>query len=366
MNIIGYIKTFGHLSFLDKPFNNVDALILTTLSYLNFELLTSDDKEKSLFIRDIPDDMIVKLCDGEFITKPNEKMIRLLKDTKRYRDIEIKYIYKVHDKLNTIQFFAMTLIVPNHHPFICFRGTDLTLLGWKEDLLLAVKNVVPSQIEALNYTNHVSKKVGGSFSIGGHSKGGNLAMFTSIQCRPEVQDRINKAYVFDGPGFRDNKIFYTKGYERIKDKIIQFVPRDDIVGCIFYTPKNKLIVKARSVHFLQHNPYTWIINKNDNFKFLKKETRLVKIRRRTLILWVDQLSIEECEFMIETIISALGGINSNLSYRLRLLAIKFRTFIGNHFGYSKATRKRLSKSVLLFIKIWNESHIHYIKHPNED
>ncbi|MCQ2796021.1 MAG: DUF2974 domain-containing protein [Bacilli bacterium] len=365
MNIIGYIKAFGHLSFIDKSFNNVDALILTILSYLNFELLKPSNKEKSLFIKDIPDDMIVKLCDGEFITKSNEKIIRLLKYKKRYQDISIKYIHKVHDKLNTIQFFAITLIVPNYHPFICFRGTDLTLVGWKEDLMLAIRNVVPSQIEALNYVNYVSKKINGTFSLCGHSKGGNLAMFTSIQSRPEIQRRIDKAYVFDGPGFRNNKIFYTNGYQRVKNKIIQFVPRDDIVGCLFHTPKNKLVVKAKSVHFLQHNPYTWVINKNDNFKFLEKESRRVKIRRRTLILWIDQLSIEECEFMIEKIINALGGINSSFSYRFRLLAIKFRTFIGKHFGYSKATRKRLSKSALLFMKIWSESQIYYLKHPNE-
>lgn len=366
MNIIGYVKTFGHLSFIDKPFNNVDALILTTLSYLNFELLAPLDKEKALLIKEIPNYIIPKLCDGEFITKPNEKMIRLLKNAKRYQNVGIKYIHKVHDELNTIQFFAITLIVPDYHPFVCFRGTDLTLLGWKEDLMLAVKNVVPSQIEALNYTNFVSKKIDGPFSLGGHSKGGNLAIFTSIQSRPKIQNRIDKAYVFDGPGFRDNKIFYTDGYERAKNKIIQFVPKDDVVGCLFYTPKNKLVVKAKGVHFIQHSPYTWKLNKKNDFKYLKKEPRIVKIRRRTLILWVDQLTIEECEFMIENIINSFGGINSNLSYRFRLLMVKFRTFIINHFGYSKADRKRLSNAVKLLIKIWNESNIYYIKHPNED
>lgn len=366
MNIIGYIKAFGHLSFIDKPFNNVDALILTTLSYLNFELLSPLDKEKSILIKDIPNYMISKLCDGEFITKPNEKMIRLLKNAKRYQNIGIKYIYKVHDELNTIQFFAMTLIIPGYHPFVCFRGTDLTLVGWKEDLMFTIKNVVPSQIEALNYVNYVSKKIDEPLSLGGHSKGGNLAMFSLIQSRPEIQKRIDTAYVFDGPGFKDNKIFYTDGYQRVKDKIIQFVPKDDVVGCIFYTPKNKLVVKAKGVHFLQHNPYTWKLNKKDDFKYLDKEPIRVKVRRRTLILWVDQLSSEECEFMIEKIIGALGGINSSLSYRFRLLAIKFRGFLINHFGYSRADRKRLSNAVKLLIKIWNESQLYYIKHPNED
>lgn len=366
MNILGYVKTFGHLSFEDKPFNNIDALILNTLSYLNFELIAPFDKEKLLFVKEIPNYMIPKLCAGEFITKSNEKMIRLLKNAKRYQDVGVKYIHKVHDELNTIQFFAITLIIPNHHPLICFRGTDLTLVGWKEDLMLSIKNVVPSQIEALNYTNFISKKIDGPFSLCGHSKGGNIAMFAAIKSRPEIQNRINKIYVFDGPGFRDNKIFYTDGYERVKDKIFQFVPKDDVVGCLFYTPKNKLVVKAKSVHFLQHSPYTWVTDKHNDFEYLKKEPRLVKVRRRTLLLWINQLSIEECEFMIETIIDALGGINSNLSYRFHLAMIKFRTFVIRHFGYSKSVRKRLSKSIRLFIKTWNESHIHYLKHPDED
>lgn len=364
MNIFGYIKKYGNFSFKEKPFTDVDALILVTLSYLNFELYI--EKGESMRIGDIPDNSIVRLCAGEFTTKPNEKMIRLLKTKKRYQNIEVKYIRSVHDKLNTIQFFAMTLIIPDYYPFICLRGTDLTLVGWKEDLMLLIDKVIPSQVEALNYTDYISKKINGPFLIGGHSKGGNHAMFAAIYARQHIQDRINKAYIFDAPGFKDRNIFGLDKYVRVKDKIVQFVPKNDVVGCLLYTPKDKLIVKAKSVHFLQHNPYAWAINKKGDFKYSKKETKSVKVRRRTLIQWINLISVEDCEFMIDKMVNSLGGIDSILSYRLHLIALKFKSFITNHLGYSKDVRKRLTRLMLLYFKIWRESWKYYLKNPNED
>ncbi|MCQ2792132.1 MAG: DUF2974 domain-containing protein [Bacilli bacterium] len=364
MNIIGYIKKYGNLSFQEKPLNNVDALILTTLTYLHFELMI--DENGSMVVSNVPDDFIPLLCEGEFTTRSNEKMFRLLKTVKRYRNIEVRYVYSVHDKLNTIQFFGMTLIIPGYHPFVCYRGTDLTLVGWKENLMLATNKVVPSQVEVYNYTNYVSKKINGPFSIGGHSKGGNLALFTAIYSKPDIQERFDKVYVFDGPGFNDNKIFSSDKYLRVKDKIIQFVPKDDVVGCLLYTPKDKLIIKAKSVHFLQHNPYLWIINRKGDFKYSKKGTRFARVRRRTMMLWINQLTPEDCELMIDKIVDSLGGIDSTLSYRLRLIALKFKTFISSYFGYSKDVRKRIRKLMLLYFKIWRESRIYYLKHPKED
>ena len=37
MNVVDYIEKYGNLNFNEKPFNEVDKLILANLSYVNFK-----------------------------------------------------------------------------------------------------------------------------------------------------------------------------------------------------------------------------------------------------------------------------------------------------------------------------------------
>ena len=208
MNLLGYIKKYGQYDFRQKPFNTVDATICITLAYLNFELYLKESD--SIIIKDIPDDLIVPLCAGEFTTIQNRKLVRLLRISKRFQNGVVRYVRSVRDKETTTQFFALTLFLPHVDPIICFRGTDLTLIGWKEDLMMILNDAVLAHIEARDYVNDIYHKINSHFLIGGHSKGGNLALYSSVNCDINAQNDIINIYNLDGPGFRNALFFYKR------------------------------------------------------------------------------------------------------------------------------------------------------------
>lgn len=354
MNILGYVKKYGNYTFQEITFSTVDALICATLSYLNFELYSHSFNEE-IIIKDIEDTNIIKLCAGELTTKFNEKLIKQLKISRRYKDVVIKYIKNVHNKTDTIQFFAMTLFIPYYYPIVVFRGTDLTLIGWKEDLMLATNKVVPSHIEAFNYIDEVSKKIDGVFSIAGHSKGGNIALFSALHCHKNVQDRIKNIYSFDGPGFSDQNVFRTQKYLNIKDRIIQIIPPDDVVGAILYTPEHSLVVKASGVGFFQHNPYYWKILPNGEFKYISEQKNVVKIRHLALISWLQKINQEDKNLLIDVIINFFGGVDYSLIEYFHHIPRSIKRYIVLRKKYSKEEKLKIKNAWKLLSSCYKEA-----------
>lgn len=359
MNLLGYIDKFGGYSFEDKPFNDVDALICATLSYLNFELYQTSIEINKLYLKDIPDPTIGVLCEGEFTTSNNIKLIKKLKTSNRYKDASISNVCCVNDKLNTIQFFAMLIHLPFCEPVVSFRGTDLNLVGWKEDLMLIYSNVVPSDVEALNYLYDISKKIDSTFKVVGHSKGGNLAIFSSIFALKSIKNKISKVYSFDGPGFKDEAMFETQKYFDVKNKIIQYFPKDDVVGSLFHTPSSFYIIKAKSFSVFQHDPYRWLINEIGEFKLEKEFNKLYFIRKRAIINWVKQLKDEDKDIVIESLIALFGGVNSNLINFIKYLPKKLYYYFSIRKKYSHEKIKKIKEIKKLLIRSYKEAFQYY-------
>ncbi|MCQ2753041.1 MAG: DUF2974 domain-containing protein [Bacilli bacterium] len=362
MNLLGYVKKFGQYGFKEKPFNHVDAAICVTLSYLNFELYIPSHFGDTLTLKDIPDEIVKKLCAGEFTSFPNRKLIRLLRDSKRYQNAKITYVSSVRDKNITEQFFAMTIFLEDAEPFVSIRGTDLTLVGWKEDFMLALDDIIPSQIETFNYIDKVSKLIKGPFKMGGHSKAGNLALFAAIHCLKPVKNRLSAVYSFDGPGFKKEDIFLSEKYKQIKDKIIQVFPSDDVIGAMFYTPKHSITIKAKGlISVLQHNPYSWKIDRLGEFVRVKERNKKSLIRNRALKTWIDGLKNEDSEMLIEVIISLLGGIDSNLIEFGKHLPTRLIEHHRRRKTYSKEQRARIKELTHNLIEAYRESKRYYKK-----
>ena len=359
LNLFSYIRKFSEFSFKEKSFNDVDATIVTMLSYLNYDLFINFDS--SLAIKDIGDDTLIEMTKGEFVSKENIKLLHLIRNSKRYKDITATNVKSVTDKDTTLQFFAVTFIIPNCLPMIAFRGTDLTLVGWKEDLLLAVHNVIPSQIEAMNYLHEVSQRIGGDFIISGHSKGGNLAIFSAVFANDNIQNCIQKIYNFDGPGFKNKDILAEPKYLKIEPKIIQIVPYDDVVGAILYTPKNTKVVKSKSVNVLQHDPYRWVINDKGEFVYEVDRSKRSKINQRALTSFIEKLASQDKDFIIEAVVNFFGGESSTLNDFFNHMPRRIYQFIKLTHKYSDEDKKKIKNALKLLRSCYKESRNYFSK-----
>ena len=254
-NIINYIYEYGNKTFEIEPFNEVDNIIFSLLSYIDF---------KNIIINEISIKESSKLyLKNHNITVVNTKIKKtainiflLISNYDRYKNLKLSnYIYKLTDDT---QFSSLSIKLSDNIIYVSFEGTDEYIQGWGEDVELSYKFPIPSQMEAIKYLNDISINNNYNFIIGGHSKGGNLALTSSMYCRPTTKNRILKIYTNDSPGLRLEE-FNSREYKEIKDKIINIVPNKSIVGMILYS-KEPIIIKSSNIN--QHNPIYWYVKKN--------------------------------------------------------------------------------------------------------
>ena len=110
--------------------------------------------------------------------------------------VDFQDIYDSQDK----QFAAVTYVIPNGPTVVAFRGTDSTIIGWKEDFMISYTSV-PSQDLALSYAIKHVGEADGDVIILGHSKGAHLALFAAAHLEEKYQDKLLHVYLNDGPGF---------------------------------------------------------------------------------------------------------------------------------------------------------------------
>lgn len=316
MHMNGYIRKYGNLSFEEKPFTNIDAMILTIAAYSNLEVVAPslfDVKSKPVLLKDIIEFDLSILTAGRTFYHQNKKLFKLAKNSKRYGDIGICNILKIHDKVLSNQFYAATYIIPDVGTFIAYRGTDTSMVGWKEDLLLGINKCMPSQMDALDYLHNVAEKTTGPILIGGHSKGGNLAMFAPLFTEPKIRHRIAHIYNLDGVGFVRKDVFECEAYEELKDKIDFITPRDCIVGQILNNPMTPIIVKSNVLSVFQHLPHHWrVCRKTGELIRAKEYTKSTRYRHILIMDLVNNGDKKELTLVMNFIISSFGGTDSTI------------------------------------------------------
>lgn len=370
MYLNDYVKKFGQFSFKERPFTTVDALIFATLAYSNFEVVAPSIYQKDnrpFYLEDLNDFDLPIVAIGPTFGKDNKILLTLLRDSPRYKKVGVKFINKVLDKNITNQFYGITFEIPDVGHYIGYRGTDSTVIGWKEDLDLSYKKVIPSQLDALDYINIVSELVDGPLYIGGHSKGGNQSLFTAINISKNIRDRVIYAYTFDGNGLATKDYYESENYLAMKDKIIFVTPVNSIIGEIFYNPKNPLICKARSRSFMQHYPHNWAIDdKTGDFVLVKERTKGARIRHRALKLWVKETDPEDAKLLISFFVSLFGGIDRTLDNFITSKFFKIKALHFKHKHYNKEENKRLSHCLKRLFTLMQESKKYYKQKDKEE
>ena len=305
-NIISYVQE-NLSSFEVMPFGSVDSLVLSSAAYIHFpEDIPEVTTWKGLRLQEL-------YC-AEYFDKMFHN-IPLLEDTKqlffalaanpRFRDIRIMGYTEQFDPNSEKQFSAMTFqITPDFH-YIAYRGTDSTLIGWKEDFNMAFKSPIPSQEEAVRYMEKAALYCPGTIFTGGHSKGGNLAVYASAMCRENIQPRIQKIFSHDGPGFLETTL-QSPEFQKISCRIEKTLPQSSVIGMLLEHREEFLVIKSNSLGLLQHDQFTWEIEGN-HFVCIDHLTKNARFTDKTLTDWLNQISEEDRERFVDALYSVLNA-----------------------------------------------------------
>lgn len=306
--ILKYLEEYGDYTFMERPLNEVDALILSQLSYLKYDGIVPlvHERKKSISVSQIKEHAdFRKLFADERFRSENEALFEGILHSKRYRKLSLNYYISITELSWETQFAAVTFILEDGTVFVAYRGTDETIIGWKEDLNMGFMAPVPSQVYSAKYLNMVAIRIRNHFYVGGHSKGGNLAVYAAMRASKSLQDKIIAIYNLDGPGFRP-KLLEQSNYEGIKDKIIKIVPHSSLVGMIFGNEENYKVIESNEFGLLQHDPYSWLVEE-DHFRYVKSIYSGRKFWDDTLNEWLFSLKEEEIERFVDTLYQIISA-----------------------------------------------------------
>lgn len=305
-NLVDYIDWRGDLSFALSPFNEVDNLALCKLTSLDFTGIIPTDG--SIDLPDATRAYLEKYGEedkrlGLMLAAGSVTMMRNMAASERYSGLKLcDYVNHV-DALCEEQFSAMTIALPDGTHYVAFRGTDDNIIAWKEDFNMGTRETVPAQADAAAYLLRAGWKYPRSLYIGGHSKGGNLAVYAAMNNPPELQERIIEVFNNDGPGFRQPMSAHP-GYLRIKDRVRTLVPQHSFVGVLLYNDDDFEIVESSETGISAHNGFTWKIM-GTSFVRSEEFSLSSRIFKQAVHGWADNLSVDKRQTLIDTIFDAL-------------------------------------------------------------
>ena len=316
-NIVDYVKWRGDLSFKVSPMNEIDNLIMARISYLPFEKVKW--KEKISFKEIVK--QFLKLKVEQFHMPEDVELIKAMIESNRFCDLEFSDMQYELDAEEEKQFFAITVWLPNGELFVSFRGTDATLVGWKEDFNMSFMNDLPSQKEGVSYVEMIAMKYPfKKLRIGGHSKGGNVAVYSSIFCNPKVKKRIVEVTSADGPGF-DRSIIETKEYKEILDRIHTYIPQSSIIGRLLEHEEEYHIVESIQKGIMQHDIYSWQVEgpKIHSIAEVTSDSQMVNGVVRS---WLKNTTPEQRKLFINIVFEVLNTTNATTTHELSVGLVK--------------------------------------------
>lgn len=299
-NMLDYIKEFGHVSFEERAFSEIDALVLTELEYLPLEKVVPSDEngENFVTVKEIAEYMKEhkkQLFDENpmMMTPERHEVSQIIADAPRFQSMKFFGVVSEWDKDTTKQFAAITVEVEPGVRLVIFRGTDDTLIGWKEDFLMTYSPLVAAQTDAKEYLAKQASLWDGDLMVSGHSKGGNLALYAAATQEEDVQLRIVDIFCFDSPGLY-RSVLETKGYQNIVPLAMRYIPQDALVGLMLESEVPYVIVKSDAVGAMQHSAMTWGIEDGQFIK-VDKLTKNSLLNDQTFKKWTESVSDEELE-----------------------------------------------------------------------
>ena len=364
-NMLDYIKEFGHVSFEERAFSEIDALVLTELEYLPLEKVVPSDEngENFVTVKEIAEYMQEhkqELFDENpmMITQERHEVSQVIADAPRFQSLKFFGVVSVWDKDTTKQFAAVTVEVEPSVRLVMFRGTDETLIGWKEDFLMTYSPLVAAQTDAKEYLAKQASLFDGDLMVSGHSKGGNLAIYAAATQEEDVQLRIVDIFCFDSPGLY-RSVLETKGYQNIVPLAMRYIPQDSLVGLMLESEVPYVIVKSNATGAMQHSAMTWEIEDGQFIK-MEKLTKNSQLNHQTFKKWTESVSDEELELFWNVFFELLFSVGidtvNDLYGQFMHYVQEFLKAAGN---MDEEKRELLTRIALLLVstrfEVWRDS-----------
>ena len=310
-----YLNWRGDLSFETIPPCEVDNLIFSIIAYIDLSGTVTEDFPKKRpaallnatrnFLRS-QSGTIIDL--GLIIPRETATLLVRASKTARFGLVRpVCYVNRICDEQQK-QFCAVSFLLPGGDTFVAFRGTDDTLVGWKENFNMSFMHPVPAQEEAVRYLEYIARHTEGKLYVGGHSKGGNLAVYSAVKASDAVKDRIVAVYNNDGPGF-DRSFIEGEDYLAMRDRIYTLVPQSSVVGMMLEHEERYTVVKSTSSGLMQHNGLTWVVMGGAFIK-LDSVDEQSKLIDSSLKSWLADISIEDRERFVDELFEALSSTNA--------------------------------------------------------
>ena len=345
MNIIDYIKKNKNHTFKELPFNEVDNLILSLLTYIDFTDIVPAFKKEKITLKEAAEKISDKKKSfrGLFISN-TFKMVQIMKDSKRYQDILLYNYMKIVN--SDMQFGAMTMKLPDKSIYISFAGTDSSIIGWEEDFKMTYLYPGASQKYASIYLNKAIGLLDKNIRIGGHSKGGNLSICAAMNARFFIKRKIKEITNFDGPGFLKKEI-ESKAYKKIESKIKMFVPKESIIGMLLYNTPDYIVVKSKGLNIFQHDAFNWQCKNNALIR--DNQSKRSKNLQKKLTKKLEEMKTNERVNLVTNLFNIFKKINIKDTKEIKLKEI-FK-LIKEFQKLDKETQNLLTELlIIIFIK----------------
>jgi len=341
-NMMDYLDWRGDLTFEVSPFNEVDNLILAQLVYVDFEGIVPErereegsitqrnaqegsnfgdntesilrrnaqegsnfgDKEGGISLMDASEKFWAEHTREEILarvsmTKSAAFVMEKMAQTARFRDVRLwGYVNDISDEEQS-QFAVVCIGLPDGSIYVAFRGTDNTITGWREDFNMGYLTETPGQLKAVDYLNGMAAQADRKLRVGGHSKGGNFAVYAAVKCDPVLQERILAVYSNDGPGFHKDMI-ESREYQRMLPKIHTILPESSIVGMLLEHRKNTKVVRSSHSGIQQHDATSWEVL-GTQFVYVEEVAAQSVFLDETMKAWLYQLDGEERQQIVDTV-----------------------------------------------------------------
>lgn len=328
-NVVNYAKR-QLKRFEEAEFCEIDSLIFSCMAYLRLPQDVMKEGPiafKELFKAEYFDSMFQNVYDVE----QSKALFTAMCCSPRFRDVKISHYQSHWDASEEQQFAAVTFEIFEDLHYAAFRGTDSTIVGWKEDFNMAFEYPIPSQKMAAKYLEEIAASYPGKLYAGGHSKGGNLAVYSGMNASPATKQRLVNLYSHEGPGF-PAEVFASKPYHSVAPIILKTVPQSSIIGMILEEQENYSIIKSDGFSLWQHDPYTWLVE-DDHFITIQKLTNGALLMDTTIHNWLVDIDEEKRKRFITALYTILDRDDAKTSKEFR------ETFFKNLPSMIDATAK---------------------------
>lgn len=303
--VFAYLDWRGDLTFSQSGVNPVDALIFSGLAYVTYSGDVPKSMDASVTLSEAAEAFLaLEDCGCRVRVKNDLELLRAAAATKRFGNVKLCMYRDLLIPEQETQFAAMTFLLDDGSLFLAFRGTDQTLVGWKEDFNMTFQQTVPAQRLALQYVRDAAMEYSGLLRLGGHSKGGNLAVFAAARSSPMIQARILEVYNNDGPGFT-GYLMGDPGYLVMVPKIRTYVPQSSVIGMLLEHEEPYTVIRSKTVGLLQHDLYSWEVL-GPGFIPVEEITDSSQFIDATIKTWFADMTNQERNQLVDAMFTLLG------------------------------------------------------------